>query len=55
MGIEFDRNMDVDMIVYCEATIIGGKPCTAPSYNCENPEADSKRMFWSSVSGSVKS
>jgi hypothetical protein len=55
MGIEFGRNMDVGIIVYCEATIIGGKPCTAPSYHRDNPEADSKRMFWSYVSGSVKS
>jgi hypothetical protein len=32
MRIEFNRNSNVDIVVYCEATMIGGTRCTAPSY-----------------------
>jgi hypothetical protein len=55
MRIELDMYLNVDIIVYCEATMIGEKPCTAPSYHRDILEADSKCVFWSCMSGSVKS
>jgi hypothetical protein len=55
MRIEFDRYLNMGIIVYCKVIMVGAKLCTAPSYHRDSPKVDLRRTSWSRMSGSVKS